>query len=84
MCGPPYALAAVAGAGTYGVAVGVMNINGGWATMMAIGITFAVRIGTYYLGVQTSPITMSTPGQQRQIRVARPSSGNRPPGRKGT
>ncbi len=84
MPGPPYALAAVAGAGTYGVAVGFMNINGGWAAMMAIGITFAVRIGTYLLGVQTSTITMSTPGQQRQIRAARPSPENRPPGRKGT
>ncbi len=82
MPGPPYALAAVAGAGTYGVAVGVMNINGGWATMMAIGITFAVRIGTYLLGVQTSIITMPTTGQQRQIRAARPSPENRPPGRK--
>ncbi len=84
MPGPPYALAAVAGAVTYGVAVGVMHINGGWATMMAIGITFAVRIGTYLLGMQTSTITMPTPGQHRQIRAARPSPENRPPGRKDT
>ncbi len=80
--GPPVALAAVVGAVTYGIDVGVYGLEGGRATMMAIGLTFAVRIGTYLLGVQTTTVSVASAKQHRLIRPIHAGRIGRPPGRR--
>lgn len=51
--GPPYALVAVAGVGTYVILVETVGSQPALAAIVAITVTFAGRVITFRLGVRT-------------------------------
>jgi len=53
--GPPYALAATAGAASFGMLVDLGGIDARAAAAIAVVLTFAGRITTYLLGIETRP-----------------------------